>query len=49
MNIWDILVYLLWGLLGIGLIILAFIIWAAYYVGRDLEEREREARMEVCY
>ena len=42
MNIWDILMYLLLGLLGIGFIILAFIVWALAYVSMDDEERERE-------
>jgi len=47
MNIWDILVYLLWGLLGIGLIIIAFIVWAIVYVSIDDEEREKEMMREV--
>lgn len=47
MNIWNILVYLLLGLLGIGFIILAFIVWAMAYVSMDDEERERELMREV--
>ena len=47
MNIWNILVYFLWGLLGIGLIILAFIVWALAYVSIDDEERKREMMREV--
>ena len=42
MNIWGILVYLLLVLLGIGLIILAFFVWALVYVSMDDEEMERE-------
>ena len=47
MNIWDILVYLLLGLLGIGHILLAFIVWALVYASIDDEEREREIMREV--
>jgi len=42
MNIWDILVYLFMGLLGIGFIFLAFIIWALGYVAQEDDELERE-------
>jgi len=45
MNIWDILVYLLMGLLGMGLLFLAFIIWALVHVSQEDEELARERRM----
>lgn len=47
MDVWDIAVYLIWSLLGMGLLFFGLVIMAGYIMGEIYEEMIAEAEREV--
>ena len=47
MGVWDIVVYLAWSLLAMGLLFSGWVIMAGYIMGEIDEEMREEAEREV--